>query len=170
MDGADGDALDDSCGISMKPIVAWLILALAIVLEVCGTTAMKMVERSKYWYIVVYTFYAASLGLFPLALKVVPLSISYAVWSGAGTTLTVVVATLLFKERLTWPMVASIVLIIVGVGSLNYLQASSASGDAPLLANTSTTSSSSVSVSGGGGSSVLQGSALAGSEAGPDAL
>ena len=91
---------------------------------------MKMVTRSKWWYFVVYAFYAASLTLFPISLTMgVPLSVAYAVWSGIGTMLTVLVATVFFKERLTWQMVIAIVVIVGGVVSLNYLSSSEGVGE-----------------------------------------
>ena len=125
-----------------RTAIAWAIMLVTIALEVCGTTAMKMVGKSKWWYVAVYGFYAASLGLFPLALERIPLSVAYAVWSGVGTSVTVLVATALFKERLTWQMGLSIVMIIVGVVSLNYLQnQASRESESALLAAPGTTAS-----------------------------
>lgn len=115
-------------------------MAVAIFLEVCGTTSMKMAGRHAAWYVVTYASYAASLALFPFALKRIPLSIAYAVWSGTGTALTVVAGSVLFKERLTLPMVVSIVVIVAGVVSLNYFAGAAESSAPPSTQSTSTLS------------------------------
>ena len=122
------DAASASTAAGPSVAAAWLIMAVAILLEVCGTTSMKMAGKAAAWYVATYTSYAASLALFPFALKRIPLSIAYAVWSGSGTALTVVAGTVLFKERLTLPMVVSIVVIIAGVVSLNYFAGAAESG------------------------------------------
>ena len=100
---------------------AWCLLSLTIVLEVCGTSAMKLAGQNSLWYIAVYSFYAVSLGLFPLALTQLNLGTAYAVWSGIGTAATVVVGTCLFQERLTLPMAGAVLLIVVGVVGLHML-------------------------------------------------
>ena len=122
------DAASPSTAAGSSVAAAWLIMAVAILLEVCGTTSMKMAGKHAAWYVATYSSYAASLALFPFALKRIPLSIAYAVWSGSGTALTVVAGTVLFKERLTLPMLASIVVIIAGVVSLNYFAGVAESG------------------------------------------
>ena len=107
---------------------SWATFTLTIIFEVCGTTSLKLVQRSNWWYFSVYGFYAASLGIFPFVLRRIPLSVAYAAWSGLGTSLCVLVAGLLFKERVTWQMTVSIAIIIIGVVMLNYF--SNAAGTA----------------------------------------
>jgi len=99
----------------------WLTLTAAIVLEVMGTTSMKLSEGFTRLApsIGVFVFYTASLGLLTLALKKWDVSVAYAIWSGLGTALIVAVGVLWFGEALTWMRAVSILLILVGVVGLN---------------------------------------------------
>jgi small multidrug resistance pump len=83
--------------------MSWLLLTLAIVLEVTGTTNMKLSEGfSKVLpTISVFVFYGLSLGALILALNRIEVSVAYAVWSGMGTAL------------------GAVGLIVVGVAILN---------------------------------------------------
>ncbi len=101
---------------------AYIILALAIVAEVIGTTALRYADGfSKFVpaVVVVVGYGAAFYGL-SLVLRSIPLGITYAIWAGLGTALTVLTGMVLFKETLNLPQVIGILLIIVGVIMLNY--------------------------------------------------
>jgi small multidrug resistance pump len=93
----------------------------AIVLEVIGTTSMKLAEGFTRLVpsVAVFVFYSASLAMLTLALKKWDVSVAYAIWSGLGTALIVVVGVLWFGEALTWMRAISIVLILIGVIGLN---------------------------------------------------
>jgi small multidrug resistance pump len=99
----------------------WLTLTAAIVLEVMGTTSMKLSEGFTRLLpsIGVFTFYSASLVMLTLALKKWDVSVAYAIWSGLGTALIVVVGVFWFGEALTWMRAVSILLILIGVVGLN---------------------------------------------------
>lgn len=99
----------------------WLTLTAAIVLEVMGTTSMKLSEGFTRLLpsIGVFTFYSGSLVMLTLALKKWDVSVAYAIWSGLGTALIVVVGVLWFGEALTWMRAVSILLILIGVAGLN---------------------------------------------------
>ncbi|MES9965458.1 MAG: multidrug efflux SMR transporter [Candidatus Sedimenticola sp. 20ELBAFRAG] len=99
----------------------WLILAGAIVLEVAGTTSMKLSEGFTKLTpsILIFVFYAASFAALTLALKKIEVSVAYAVWSGAGTALIAMIGVIYFSESLTLIKVISILLIIGGVIGLN---------------------------------------------------
>ena len=64
-----------------------LYLAAAIVLEICGTTSLKVSQGFTRLGPTgaVAVCYAASFALLSLALRGIDLSIAYAVWSGVGT-------------------------------------------------------------------------------------
>lgn len=100
---------------------AWIYLAGAIVLEVAGTTAMKLSEGFSRLTpsILIVVFYAFSFALLTLVLKTVELSLAYAVWSGFGTALIATIGFLYFKELVTPLKIASILLIVIGVVGLN---------------------------------------------------
>lgn len=60
------------------------------------------------------SFYAMS-----QALLFIPLNIAYAIWAGAGTALTALVAIVIWKEPINIYTVVGIVLIVIGVVILN---------------------------------------------------
>jgi small multidrug resistance pump len=101
--------------------MSWLFLVLAIVLEVSGTTSMKLSQGFTRLLpsALVFVFYGLSLSALTLALKGIEVSIAYAVWSGLGTALIATAGVAWFKEPLTPLKLASIALIIVGVIGLN---------------------------------------------------
>ena len=99
----------------------WLYLALAILLEVTGTTCMKLSEGFTKLVpsILLFVFYSLSFGMLTLALKRIDVSVAYAVWSGMGTALIATIGVLWFKEPMTALKLISLALIIIGVVGLN---------------------------------------------------
>ncbi len=99
----------------------WIYLIGAILLEVAGTTAMKLSDGfTRVWpSVVMMVFYLLSLGALTLALKRFDMSMAYAIWSGVGTALITVVGIWMFKEPISLLKIASIALIIVGVVGLH---------------------------------------------------
>ncbi len=101
--------------------MSWFYLFLAIILEVLGTTTMKLSQgfTKTLPSIVMFVFYILSLTSLTLALKKVDISVAYAVWSGLGTTLIALIGIFYFKEPSTTVKFLSIGLIIIGVAGLN---------------------------------------------------
>ncbi|MEQ8288512.1 MAG: multidrug efflux SMR transporter [Gammaproteobacteria bacterium] len=99
----------------------WFILAIAIVLEVAGTTSLKLSDGLSRLTptLCMALFYIASVGALALAVKKIEVSIAYAVWAGAGTALIAVIGILYFNESANLVKVVSILLIITGVVGLN---------------------------------------------------
>ena len=101
--------------------MGWLFLVLAILLEVSGTTCMKLSGGFKEIVpsILVFVFYGLSFTAFIYALKTIDLSITYAIWAGIGLALIAAIGILYFKEPVTvWKMVF-IGLILIGVVGLS---------------------------------------------------
>ena len=100
---------------------AWAVLAGAIVLEVAGTTCMRLSEGFSRLTpsVLIFVFYAASFALNTLVIRTLGLSVVYAVWSGVGTVLTAAIGLLYFKEPATAMKMASIGLIVIGVIGLH---------------------------------------------------
>ncbi|MBX3411188.1 MAG: multidrug efflux SMR transporter [Pirellulales bacterium] len=99
----------------------WLILLAAIVLEVCGTTCMKLsagFTRLGYT-VALFVFYLLSLSALTLALKRIEVSVAYAVWSGVGTALIALIGMTYFREPVSATKIVSLGLIIAGVVGLN---------------------------------------------------
>ena len=101
--------------------MTWLYLALAILLEVSGTTCMKLSQGFTKLVpsILLFVFYTLSMGMLTLALKKIDVSVAYAVWSGVGTALIATIGVLWFKEPATALKLISLGLIIIGVVGLN---------------------------------------------------
>jgi small multidrug resistance pump len=99
----------------------WFILCIAILLEVAGTTSMKLSRgfAEPGPSIGVLVFYLAALAAVSLALKRLELSVAYAVWSGAGTALTALIGFAYFREPVTAIKLASLALVVVGVMGLS---------------------------------------------------
>lgn len=101
--------------------MTWLYLVLAILLEVSGTTCMKLSEGFSRIVpsILLFVFYILSFGMLTLALKKIDVSVAYAVWSGVGTALIATIGVLWFKEPATAMKIISLGLIIIGIVGLN---------------------------------------------------
>jgi len=101
--------------------MSWFYLILAIILEIAGTTSMKLSQgfTKTLPSIAMFFFYILSLISLTLALKKVDVSVAYAVWSGLGTTLIALIGIFYFKEPSTAIKILSISLIITGVIGLN---------------------------------------------------
>lgn len=98
----------------------YIFLILAIVTEVLGTTMLKLSEG--------FTHVLPSLGVFigfglafyclSLCLKTIPLSLAYAIWSGAGTALTALIGVLVWKDPFNIGTCLGLVFIIGGIIAL----------------------------------------------------
>ncbi len=95
----------------------WLCLAGAIALEIAGTISMKLSQGFTRTLpsVLIFIFYAGSFTLMTVAVKKIDVSVSYAIWSGAGTTAIALIGVYGFRETLTTMQIASIVLIVIGV-------------------------------------------------------
>lgn len=98
----------------------WLFLTLAIVLEVCGTTCMKLSQGFSRLIpsILIFVFYGCSFAAFTVALKRIDLSFAYAVWAGLGVLLIGTIGILYFKEPVSVLKIISMILIVAGVVGL----------------------------------------------------
>ncbi|GAA1214697.1 multidrug efflux SMR transporter [Kitasatospora nipponensis] len=99
----------------------YLLLALAIAAEVCATTCLKLTDGFSRLLpsVAVVLGYALSFALLGRALRAIPVSVAYAVWSGAGTAAVAAIGVAAFGEsmgRLQW---LGIALVIAGVVVLN---------------------------------------------------
>ena len=98
-----------------------LIFFFAVLFEVTATTALKFSEGFTKLVpsIVVVLGYGLSFYLLSLSLKVMPIGIAYALWSGIGIVLTVIAGMILWREPLDWARVTGIALIIGGILIIN---------------------------------------------------
>jgi small multidrug resistance pump len=97
------------------------LLMVAIVTEVAATTALPRANgfRDPVWTAFVVAGYAVSIWLLTLVVQHIPVSTTYAVWSGAGTALVAVIGFLWLDESVDALKVAALGMIIAGVVLLN---------------------------------------------------
>lgn len=100
---------------------AYLFLFLAIVLEIIGTSTLKLSEQftkllpgitSIIAYIVAFYFLS-------ITLKTIPVGIAYAIWSGIGIVFISIIGAVYFKQSLDIPAILGLILIIAGVIIIN---------------------------------------------------
>ena len=98
-------------------------LTIGILTEICGSTLLKFTDgfRKKFLAFLCLLAYGLSYYLVALSMKVLPLNIAYATWSGAGTLLTMLVGIGLFKERFHLSGYAGLALLLGGIVALNLL-------------------------------------------------
>jgi small multidrug resistance pump len=101
--------------------MGWFLLAVAIVMEVCGTTCMKLSHGFKEVIpsVLVFVFYAVSFTAFIYALKTIDLSMSYAIWAGLGLALIAAIGILHFKEPVTATRIIFLAITLIGVVGLS---------------------------------------------------
>jgi len=97
------------------------ILFFAILSEVIATTSLKFSEGFTKLVpsVIVVIGYGLSFYLLSLSLKVFPIGIAYAIWSGVGLVLTVIVGITIWRETLDWARVVGILLILPGIRLIN---------------------------------------------------
>ncbi|NBQ86407.1 MAG: QacE family quaternary ammonium compound efflux SMR transporter [Betaproteobacteria bacterium] len=100
---------------------AWGLLAVAIVFEVIGTVCMRLSNgfTAATPSILLFVCYALAFACNAFVVKTLDLSITYAVWSGAGTVATAIIGFWLFRESATALKLVCIGLIVIGVIGLH---------------------------------------------------
>ncbi|ERS91936.1 MULTISPECIES: SMR family transporter [Halomonas] len=108
--------------------MAFVYLALAIVAEVVGTTALKASEGFTRLgpSVTVVVGYALAFYLLALVLRTIPVGIAYAIWAGLGIVLVTLAGVLLYGERPDLPAVLGIAMIIGGVSVIQLFSSVSA--------------------------------------------
>ena len=98
-----------------------LIFFFAVVSEVTATTALKFSEGFTKLVpsLVVVAGHGLSCYLLSLSLKVIPTGTAYALWSGIGIVLTVIIGMVLWREQMDWARGIGIALIIGGILIIN---------------------------------------------------
>jgi small multidrug resistance pump len=107
--------------------MGWVLLVVAILLEVVGTTNMKLSEGFSKLVpsVLVIFFYALSIIALTFAVNRLDVSVAYAVWSGMGTALVAMIGLWFFQESITSIKLVALGLIVVGVAMLHLTTESS---------------------------------------------
>ena len=97
--------------------MAWVWLGLAGLLEVGWAIGLKLSAGfSRFWpSVLTVAAMAASIGLLGLALKTLPVSTAYAVWTGIGAVGTAAIGILVLGESATAMKLGGIAMIAGGI-------------------------------------------------------
>ena len=100
----------------------WISLGLAILFEVMATASLKSTEGfTKLWpSLLVVAGYTGAFYFVSLTLDVIPVAVVYAIWSGLGMALLVLVSYIFLGQTLDKASLMGIGLIIVGVVVIHY--------------------------------------------------
>jgi len=95
----------------------YLWLVLAIVAETVGTTALQASQQfTRLWpSVTVVLAYGIAFYLLSLVLRIMPVGVVYAVWSGLGVISIAIIGRVVFGQRLDAPALLGIALILAGV-------------------------------------------------------
>jgi small multidrug resistance pump len=98
----------------------WILLLLAIIFELSGTTSLKLSEGfTRFWpSVLMFVLYGISFTFLNFALVYIGVGIAYAIWSGAGIILISLVGFILFKESFNMVQLLWMSLIVIGVVGL----------------------------------------------------
>ncbi|MFG2040224.1 DMT family transporter [Dactylosporangium sp. NPDC048998] len=101
--------------------MGYVYLLLAIAVEVVGTSLLKATAGfTKFWPTTwVLIAYALAFLFMAQSVKVVPVGVAYAMWSGLGTAAIVAIGAMFLGEPLSLLKVAGVGLVIAGVVVLN---------------------------------------------------
>jgi len=101
--------------------MAWIYLFAAIIAEVIGTVALKFSAgfTKPIPTLTVFVGYAIAFFLLAKVVQVLPLAMTYAIWSGLGIALAAIAGWALLGQRLDAPALIGIGLIVAGVLVLN---------------------------------------------------
>lgn len=97
--------------------MSWCYLFLAGIFEICWAVGMKLSHGFSHtgWMIFTISTMALSVWLLALAMRVLPLGTSYAIWTGIGAVGTALIGILFFKEPASLLRIVSLFLILMGI-------------------------------------------------------
>lgn len=95
----------------------YFILLLAVVAETIGTSSLQASQQfTRFWpSVFVVLGYGCAFYFMALTLKVMPVGIVYAIWSGLGIFLIAVIGYLVFGQKLDLPAMLGLAMILAGI-------------------------------------------------------
>ena len=98
----------------------WILLALAVCAEVCGTQAIKYSNgfTKPLPILVVIVGFAVAFVSMAQVVKRMDVGLAYALWAGCGIALVTIVAWVLFDQRPSWTSLAGVGVIIAGAAMI----------------------------------------------------
>lgn len=100
--------------------MAWIYLALAAAFEIAFALGMKASQGFTNPLATALTVVAVIGGItfLTLALKTLPISVAYPIWTAAGTFGAAIVGVLVFGEAINWLKALGLAAIVAGVATL----------------------------------------------------
>jgi small multidrug resistance pump len=100
----------------------WVYLAIAILGEAVGTSALKAAKGFTVLVpsAIVVVGYIVTFYFLSLALKTIPYGIAYAIWCGFGIILVTGSGYFIYHQKLDLPAIVGIALIMAGVFVVNF--------------------------------------------------
>lgn len=98
----------------------WIYLIVAGIFEVVWSTTMKLSHGFTKISFTIYTIVGLFLSMFflAIAIKRMPMSLAYPIWTGIGAVGSVIIGVVLFGDKLsplTWVFVALLLISIIGI-------------------------------------------------------
>ncbi|MBN1614634.1 MAG: QacE family quaternary ammonium compound efflux SMR transporter [Deltaproteobacteria bacterium] len=100
---------------------SWIFLAVAVVAEVIATSSLKASDGFSRLgpSMLVVLGYGAAFFFLSLTLRVIPVGITYAIWSGLGIVLITLVSWIIYGQHLDAPAMLGMLLIVSGIVVMN---------------------------------------------------
>lgn len=107
--------------IIMQLPTAYALLALAIISEVTGSTFLVKSDGFSRFIPTCITLVCFAIAFYLLShvVKVIPLGMTYAIWSGVGIILTALIGVFILKQSLDTPAIIGMAFIVAGVVIMN---------------------------------------------------
>lgn len=95
----------------------WFVLLVAVVTEILWALSLKLIQQQPgFWPIAAsICLTAINMTLLSFAMRGIPASVAYAVWTGLGAVGVAIFGAMYFGEQLNAGQIASMALVIVGV-------------------------------------------------------
>ena len=102
-------------------MLIYFLLVVAIFLEVAGTLLLPATQNFSRVFptVIMVVCYLGSFFLLTFVIKVLPISIVYATWSGLGVFTVAILGYFLFGQSLSWQAICGLFLIVIGVAIVN---------------------------------------------------
>jgi len=102
---------------------AYILLAISIILEITATGSLKATEGFTKWIPSLISVIAISGCMFLMShvMKILPIGITYASWSGVGIVALTLIGIIKYKQVPNFATIFGLVLIIVGVVIVNIM-------------------------------------------------
>ncbi|ATZ12662.1 multidrug/spermidine efflux SMR transporter subunit MdtJ [Erwinia amylovora] len=98
-------------------MIYWLLLAVAIALEITGTLFMKWssISGDPLGYAVMSLAIALSYLALSVAIKKIAMGVAYAMWEGVGLLFITLFSVMLFEESFSLVKMAGLVTLVAGI-------------------------------------------------------